>query len=42
MLTKVANAAKIISLAKEEKDKMTKTEKALGYPRFEMTYISLS
>ena len=39
MLTKIANAARIINLAKEEKGKMTKTEKALGWPRFEMTYF---
>jgi len=30
LLTKIANAARKINLAKEEKDKMTKTEKALG------------
>ena len=30
LLRKMANAARIINLAKEEKDKMTKTEKALG------------
>ena len=29
-VTKIANAARIINLAKEEKDKLTKTENALG------------